>query len=331
MIHLIQITHYDSERAISITFSLRFNRFKLRFVAKFFNRKKIRFKEKTWKFHAFEKLIIHIFKTSLIAMFWIVLEKNMNSNSFVLFETTDSKNTFERYLNIRSFADIRRLIHETRVRYFEDKIHLNKNDDLRNRMLFIQQMKTYMLLKYVISHANLTFIIYVFSRVIVLFHDFNKYKYSFEMLYMFWLTCIEITIFESKLVILNNSLINMKESTDKFIAMNLYLKRMRIFEKHLFDYRNTHLRLSQHLSPVRATPSVRVSSKDIAYCTRDKLNSWFQINLRNLLSWSNAFDIYKYDSKRAIFDVDYRVWNKSFLQLFKSWTFDVLRRAKTKH
>jgi hypothetical protein len=87
----------------------------------------------------------------------------MNSNSFVSFETTDSKNTLERYLNIRSFADIRRLIHETRVRFFEDKTHLNKNDDLRNRMLFIQQMKTYMLLKYVILHANLTLIIYVFS------------------------------------------------------------------------------------------------------------------------------------------------------------------------
>ncbi len=42
-----------------------------------------------------------------------------------------------------------------------------------------------MLLKYVISHANLTFIIYVFSRIIMLFHDFNKYKYNFEMLYMF--------------------------------------------------------------------------------------------------------------------------------------------------
>ncbi len=185
MIHLIQITHYDLERAISITFSLWFDRFKLRFVTKFFDRKKMRLEKETWKFHAFEKLIIYIFKFSLIAMFWIVLEKNMNLNSFVSFETIDSKNTFERYLNIRSFADIRRLIHETRVRFFEDKTHLNKNDDLRNRMFFIQQMKMYMLLKYIILHANLTFIIYVFSWVIVLFHDFNKYKYSFEMLYMF--------------------------------------------------------------------------------------------------------------------------------------------------
>jgi hypothetical protein len=185
MIHLIQITHYDSKRVISITFSLRFDRFKLRFVTKFFDRKKICFEKETRKFHVFEKLIIHIFKAFLITMFWIVLEKNINSNSFVSFETIDLKNTFEKYLNIRLFADIRRLIHETWVRFFEDKTHLNKNDDLRNRMFFIQQMKTYMLLKYVISHANLTFIIYVFSRIIMLFHDFNKYKYNFEMLYMF--------------------------------------------------------------------------------------------------------------------------------------------------
>ncbi len=47
MIHLIQITHYDLERAILITFSLRFDRFKLRFVTKFFDRKKIRFEKKT--------------------------------------------------------------------------------------------------------------------------------------------------------------------------------------------------------------------------------------------------------------------------------------------
>jgi hypothetical protein len=239
MIHLIQIIYYDSERAISITFSLRFDRFKLRFVTKFFDRKKIRLEKETWKFHVLEKLIIHIFKVFFIAMFWIVLEENMNSNSFVSFETIDSKDIFERYLNIRSFADIRRLIHKTRVHFFEDKTHLNKNDDLRNRMLFIQQMKTYMLLKYVISHANLTLIIYVFNRVIVLFHDFNKYKYSFEMLYLFWLTCIEITTFELKLVILNNSMINMKESIDKFIAMNLYLKIMNDEMKNIFRDKRT--------------------------------------------------------------------------------------------
>jgi hypothetical protein len=39
----------------------------------------------------------------------------------------------------------------------------------------------------------------------------------------------------------------------------------------------------------------------------------------DLLSWSSAFDAYKYDSKWAIFDVDYQVWKKSFLKLFRFW------------
>jgi hypothetical protein len=49
--------------------------------------------------------------------------------------------------------------------------------------------------------------------------------------------------------------------------------------------------------------------------------------LRSLLSLSSAFDSCKYDSNRAISDVDYQAWNENFL---RSSDFDVLRRAGTK-
>jgi hypothetical protein len=64
-----------------------------------------------------------------------------------------------------------------------------------------------------------------------------------------------------------------------------------------------------------------------ARCTRNALEVLQHKSFVDLLSWSSAFELYKYDSKRAIFDVDYQVWNESFL---KSWDFDVLRRANTK-
>jgi hypothetical protein len=58
-----------------------------------------------------------------------------------------------------------------------------------------------------------------------------------------------------------------------------------------------------------------------ARCIRNALEVLQHKDFVDLLSWSNAFDSYKYNSKRAIFDVDYQVWNESFL---KSWDFDVL-------
>jgi hypothetical protein len=56
-------------------------------------------------------------------------------------------------------------------------------------------------------------------------------------------------------------------------------------------------------------------------CTRSKQITWFQKKLRSLLSWSRTFEPCKYDSSRAIFDVDYQVWNQSFLKLFQKLRF----------
>ncbi len=64
-----------------------------------------------------------------------------------------------------------------------------------------------------------------------------------------------------------------------------------------------------------------------ARCTRSAQITWFEKKLRSLLSWSSAFKLCKNNSKRAIFDVDYQVWKKSF------WSFshfDDSRRANSK-
>jgi hypothetical protein len=66
-----------------------------------------------------------------------------------------------------------------------------------------------------------------------------------------------------------------------------------------------------------------------AHCTRNALEVLQHKSFVDLLSWSSAFDFYKYDSKRAIFDVDYQVWKKSFLKLFQK--FKVLMFFASEH
>ena len=118
-----------------------------------------------------------------------MINENMNSNSFIIIDSINNQDSFqdrlEKYLLIKLINHIQNLIHKTRVCFFEDSAHEFTNNELRNRMLFVQQVEIYMLLKYVISRENLRLITYVFIRSVVLFYNSIKYKYSFEMLYMF--------------------------------------------------------------------------------------------------------------------------------------------------
>jgi hypothetical protein len=59
-----------------------------------------------------------------------------------------------------------------------------------------------------------------------------------------------------------------------------------------------------------------------ARCTRNALKVLQHKSFVDLLSWSSAFEFYKYDSNRALFDVDYHLWNESFWRLFE--TFQIL-------
>jgi hypothetical protein len=68
-----------------------------------------------------------------------------------------------------------------------------------------------------------------------------------------------------------------------------------------------------------------------ARCTRSELVVWYHEKFESLLSWWRAFDVYKHDSNRAIFDVDIQVWKWELSEaFFKSWDFDVLQQASTK-
>jgi hypothetical protein len=99
-----------------------------------------------------------------------------------------------------------------------------RNDELRNHILFCQHVKLYLWLKYVISRDDIDFLSFVFVKIVVLFHDSNKFNYQTKTLYMFWLINIDIIFSNLKKIILTNSLINISRLKNKFISMNLHLK-----------------------------------------------------------------------------------------------------------
>jgi hypothetical protein len=65
-------------------------------------------------------------------------------------------------------------------------------------------------------------------------------------------------------------------------------------------YHNTPLRLPQHPPPVTPTPQPEKVTREMLAVLKSKKS-------KNLLGSLSAFDLYQYDSKRAIFDVDYQI------------------------
>ncbi len=84
------------------------------------------------------------------------------------------------------------------------------------------------------------------------------------------------------------------------------------------------LKLTSALITLTSTSQIRkeffVKQKFLHHCcTRNAFEVLQYKSFVNLLSWSSAFDFYKYDSKRAIFEVDYQIWKKNFLKLFQKF------------
>jgi hypothetical protein len=92
-----------------------------------------------------------------------------------------------------------------------------------------------------------------------------------------------------------------------------------------FWYTDTHtIKLTSDPITLTLASQIRkeffVKQKSLHYCcTRNALEVLQHRSFLGLLSWSSAFDLYKYDSKWAIFDVDCQAWKKSFLKLFQKF------------
>ncbi len=115
-----------------------------------------------------------------------------------------------------------------------------------------------------------------------------------------------------------------KCKTDDNFDVFIFL-RSRAFLRYIFknENRETPLWIHKHISRIqRHSASARdaVSRSEAlhisARCTRNRLIVLQHIKLRILLSSSSAFDFCKYDSNRAISDVNIRAWSWELFEAF---------------
>jgi hypothetical protein len=112
-------------------------------------------------------------------------------------------------------------------------------DELRNHILFCQQVEAYLLLKFAISRGDIELLPHALTKAVVLFHGSNKHNYQFETLYMFWLTCTNAISSELKRALLANSLVNISGLENKFIPVDLHLELHNEYMKKILRDRRT--------------------------------------------------------------------------------------------
>jgi hypothetical protein len=160
MIDLILKIHYEL-----IKFSLSF-RNNLRTHVEFWNRKKIRFDN--IEFHATQKFIIQSYKTRVVVVFWIFVQRTSSLNELKNLKTW-IKNAFA--------SKLLNAIEQIRFFFMKFDFDQCENDELRNHILFCEHVKSYLWLKYVISRDDIDFLSFAFVKVVVLFHDSSKFNY----------------------------------------------------------------------------------------------------------------------------------------------------------
>ncbi len=122
-----------------------------------------------------------------------------------------------------------------------------QDEELRNHILYVQQIETYSLLKYVIFRDDIDFLFRMFARVILLFHESKKFNHQMKTLYMFWLTNTNACIDDLKKVILVNSLMNIQEKKNKFFFVDLHLKLLNEYVKKIM--KNKRVSSFQFVAP----------------------------------------------------------------------------------
>jgi hypothetical protein len=167
-------------------------------------------------------------------------------------------------------------------------------------------------------------------------HSFNDCFYLIENIRSIeWKSNEEIMKKIEKILETNSRI----KTAIKYVRRNVKkrLKKKVLIYWHSYGYVDTMLRLRWHHAPVTLTLANQIRTKVArsslilhARCTRNALKVLQHKSFVDLLSWSSAFDLYKDDPKRAIFDVGYQAWNESFLKLFEILMFFDERALKKK-
>ncbi len=169
MLHMIQICYYGSEKPAVATSQIRTDRSKLSWVKECLGYKRVR--PNNWDFHALETLVVDIFKTRLMALFGIEAKPHL-----VVSDTDDEDILFKEEKALHELLDgqnqslVFNILDEIRDDVYGAQTDLCEDGELRNHILYLQQMEIYMLLGYAVKHGDIGLITDCFVRETVLFH-----------------------------------------------------------------------------------------------------------------------------------------------------------------
>jgi hypothetical protein len=116
----------------------------------------------------------------MIIIFWIIHKQKIRTS-----ETSDELDRFKSWIDDVFATNLLERMNEIREYLMNLKNFACLNEKLRNHILYVQQIETYLILKYVISRDDINFFSRMFVQIILLFHENEKFNYQMKTLYMF--------------------------------------------------------------------------------------------------------------------------------------------------
>jgi hypothetical protein len=172
------------------------------------------------------------YKIRVINIFWIIHKQKIRTS-----ETNDELDRFKSWIDDVFATSLLERMNEIREYLMSLKNFACLNEKLRNHILYVQQVETYLVLKYVISRNDIDFLSRMFAQVILLFHESKRFNYQMKTLYIFWLTNTNACIENLKKTILVNFLMNIQRKKNKFFFLDLHLKLLNEYVKKMMKDR----------------------------------------------------------------------------------------------
>lgn len=169
----------------------------------------------------------------MIAALWGFVERHDSTESEL------NLNDFENWISNASMFDLLKRIEQVRIYLLTLTEKTQQDDELRNHVLFCQQVEAYLLLKHVISTDDIGLLPHAIARAVVMFHGTKKFNYQMKTLFMFWIINTSASSDELKKAILANSLVNIQGKENKFISLDLHLELHNGYMKKVMRDRRT--------------------------------------------------------------------------------------------
>ena len=190
--------------------------------------------------------------------------------------------------------------------------------------------ETYKTLKYIIKHADISLIKKVISVCCILFENNRQTNYTFEILYFFHFISISICDDVLQQVILSNNLINIKNKTDTWKKIDIFMKHFNLQLKQLFwTHKNSIFDINQFFEITALTDKYCVM---LAAFLQKSISHQSNFNHKNKTSVNNIHILTYELLERSVYNTDTNK-NSSFdnLNYLADDTYWLVNKKKIKN